>query len=78
MSSDPKFQTKRLKSPDGTIRFIKEGKLHNPEGPALIHPDGTEEYHLNGFQYTKDEFKKRKKEGSGLPWYKSGVAKSRH
>lgn len=69
---------KRFKSPDGTIRFIKDGKLHNAEGPALIHPDGKEEYYLNGIFLTKDDFKKRKKEGVGLPWYKSGAAKMRH
>lgn len=69
---------KRFKSPDGTIRYIKDGKLHNAEGPALIHPDGKEEYYLNGIFLTKENFKKRKKEGVGLPWYKSGVAKMRH
>lgn len=68
---------KRFKSSDGTIRFIKDGKLHNSEGPALIHPDGKEEYYLNGFLLTKEDFKKRKKEGVGLPWYKSGAAKAR-
>jgi len=69
---------KRFKSPDGTIRYIKDGKLHNSEGPALIHPDGKEEYHLNGFLYSKEDYKKIKSDGEGLPWYKSGVAKSRH
>jgi hypothetical protein len=78
MSQDLKSQVKRLKSPDGTVRFIKDGKLHNAEGPAVIHSDGKEEYHINGFQYTKDEFKKLKKESVGLPWYKSGSSKARH
>jgi hypothetical protein len=71
-------QVKRYNATDGTVRFIKDGKLHNTDGPALIYPDGKEEYYLNGFPYTKDEFKKRKKEGEGLPWYKSGTAKMRH
>jgi len=71
-------QIKCLKSPDGTIRYIKDNKLHNTEGPALIHPNGKEEYYINGFQLSKDNYKKRKKEGSGLPWYKSGAAKARH
>ena len=31
-------QTKCVKSPDGTIRYIKDNKLHKSEGPALIHP----------------------------------------
>jgi antitoxin component YwqK of YwqJK toxin-antitoxin module len=73
-----KIQVKRYKSPDGTVRHIKDGKLHNADGPALIHPDGKEEYYLNGILLTKDDFKKRKKEGVGLPWYKSGTAKMRH
>ena len=70
--------TKRLKSPDGTIRYIRDGKLHNAEGPALIHPDGKEEYYLNGFVFSKDDYKKRKKEGTGLPFYKQGASKARH
>ena len=69
---------KCFKSPDGTTRYIKDNKLHNAEGPALIHPDGKEEYYLNGMFYTKDDFKKVKKDGVGLPWYKSGTAKMRH
>ena len=69
---------KRFKSSDGTIRYVKDGKLHNADGPALIHPDGKEEYYLNGIFLTKDDYKKRKKEGVGLPWYKSGAAKMRH
>ena len=77
MNIDPSLQIKRLKSPDGTVRYIKGNKLHNPDGPAVIHPDGTEEYYLNGILYTKDEHKKIKKAESGLPWYKSGAAKSR-
>jgi len=69
---------KRYKSPDGTIRYVKDNKLHNADGPALIHPNGKEEYYLNGIFYTKDGFKQVKKDGVGLPWYKSGVAKARH
>lgn len=75
---DPNYQTKRYKSPDGTIRYVNEGKLHNNDGPAVIHPDGKEEYHLFGIQYSKEDYKKVKKDMIGLPWYKSGVAKARH
>lgn len=67
-----------IKSPDGVIRHIKEGKLHNANGPAIIHPDGTEEYYLNGFKLSKEDYKKRKKESVGLPWYKSGAGKARY
>jgi hypothetical protein len=69
---------KRITSPDGIIRYIKDGKLHNAEGPAVIYPNGKEEYHLNGFQYSKDEYKMIKKDGNGLPFYKQSGTKMRH
>ena len=74
---DETLQTKKFTSPDGTVRYIKDGKLHNWEGPALITPEGKEEYFINGTQHTKDSHKKARKDGVGLPWYKSGVAKQR-
>jgi hypothetical protein len=69
---------KKITSPDGTIRYVKGTKLHNPDGPAVIYPDGREEHYLNGILYTKDQFKKLKKAESGLPWYKNGSTKTRH
>ena len=75
---DSKSQVKRYTSTDGVVRFIKDGKLHNLDGPALIHSDGKEEYYIHGFHYTKDEFKKRKKDSEGLPFYKSSSGKMRH
>ncbi len=36
-----------------------------------------EEYYINGTQHSKDSHKKAKKDGVGLPWYKSSVAKAR-
>ena len=78
MSIDPTLQIKRIKSHDGTIRYIKDNKLHTPDGPAVIYPDGKEEYHLNGILYNKDEFKKLKKSESGLPFYKTSSGKMRH
>jgi hypothetical protein len=77
MSTDPTLQTKRYKSTDGTIRYLKDSKLHNWDGPAIIHPDGKEEYFINGSSFSKDDWKKAKKDGIGLPWYKSSVAKAR-
>ena len=74
---DETLKTKKYTSPDGTVRHIKDGKLHNWEGPALITPEGKEEYFINGTQHTKDSHKKARKDGVGLPWYKSGVAKQR-
>jgi hypothetical protein len=77
MGIDLTFQTKQYTSPDGTIRHIKDGKLHNWEGPALITPEGKEEYYINGTQHTKDSHKKAKKDGVGLPWFKSGLGQAR-
>lgn len=71
-------KVKQIKSPDGTIRHIKDNKLHNAEGPAVVYPDGRQEYYLNGILYTKDEFKKLKKAESGLPFYKTSSGKMRH
>jgi antitoxin component YwqK of YwqJK toxin-antitoxin module len=70
-------ETKKLTKPDGTVIFYRNGKIHNTEGPAIINPDGSEEYYINGMHHTKNSFKKSKKDSIGLPWYKSGVAKSR-
>jgi hypothetical protein len=76
--SNKKTDIRRITSPDGIIRCVKDGKLHNSEGPAVIYPDGKEEYHLNGFQYSKDEFKMAKKDGNGLKFYKQSGTKMRH
>ena len=65
MSIDPTLQVKKYTSKDGVVRYMKDGKLHNWDGPAVIHPDGKEEYYLNGFFYTKDAFKQVKKDGVG-------------
>jgi hypothetical protein len=74
---DETLKTKKYTSTDGTVRYMKDGKLHNWEGPALITPEGKKEYFINGTQHTKDSHKKARKDGVGLPWYKSGVAKQR-
>jgi hypothetical protein len=77
MSIDPTFQTKKYISTDGTVRYMKDGKLHNWEGPALITPEGKKEYFINGSQLTKDGWEKAKKDGVGLPWFKSSATKAR-
>ena len=33
-------ETKRLRKPDGTVVYYLDNKLHNPDGPAIIHPNG--------------------------------------
>ena len=59
--------SKKLTKADGTIAYVWEGKLHNWEEPAVIHPDGKKEYWLFGIQYTKDEFMDRKRDSNGVP-----------
>ena len=71
--------TKRTVTQDGTILITWDNKLHNWEGPALI-PEGNEKkgrYFIHGIEYSKKEWKERKKQGTGLPWYKSPGTKSR-
>jgi hypothetical protein len=69
MSTKYEF-TKKLKKADGTVAYVWEGKLHNWEGPALIHPDGKKEYHLHGIPYTLDGWKEARRNREGLPFYK--------
>ena len=71
-------QTQRYKSPDGTIRYVKDSKLHNWDGPALI-PEGNfkkAEYHIFGIPYTREQFDEIKKHNNGLPWFKQVSVKS--
>ena len=71
--------TKKYTSPDGTIRFIKDGQLHNFDGPALI-PEGNmrkAEWFVFGIPYTKKQFEEIKKHNNGLPWYKQSKYKQR-
>ena len=58
---------KRLKKPDGTVVHYLNGKIHNWDDAAVIHPDGKKEWWIFGFQYTKDEFLDRKREEKGIP-----------
>jgi len=72
-------QSKRYKSPDGTIRYVWDGKLHNWDGPALI-PEGNtrlREYYLYGIQHTEEEWQQVKRDRNGLPWYKNPSTKER-
>lgn len=71
------IKTLKLKKEDGTIAFSCNGKLHNWDGPALIHPNGEEEYYLNGIKKTKDEWKEAIKNKTGLPYYKQTGFKAR-
>jgi hypothetical protein len=60
--------TRKLTKADGTVAYVWENKLHNWEGPALIHPDGKKEYHIHGIPYSLDGWKeaRRNREGSSM------------
>jgi hypothetical protein len=52
VSKVPMEQGKHIaKDKDGTILHYYNGHLHNPDGPAVLHPDGSKEYWLNGKMY---------------------------
>jgi len=77
MSDKNKFQpSKKLVKADGTIAWIWEGKLHNMEEAALIHPNGKKEYHIHGIQYSHDDWKERRRNREGLPWYKTAMGQA--
>lgn len=79
MSTTPFPKSKKLTKPDGTIMYSWDNKLHNWDGAALI-PEGNNkkrEYYLYGIQYTEKEWKERKKQLVGLPFYKNPSIKSR-
>ena len=43
---------------NGTEYWYKGGQLHREEGPAVIYTSGVENYFLNGWGYTKKQWKK--------------------
>lgn len=45
-----------LKMYDGTLEWRVRGYLHNPDGPAIIHPNGDREYYLKDIAYTEEDF----------------------
>jgi hypothetical protein len=67
MAKQRPYETKRYLKPDGTQVWLFDGKLHNWEDAALIHPNGKKEYWIYGFQYTKDEWMDRKRDTNGVP-----------
>ena len=78
--SKPRVLKKREEDGSLTTMYTLEiegiNKLHNFEGPALIkEKQWKKEYHLNGIQYTKDDFDYIKKSREGLPWYKNPAFK---
>ena len=64
-------KSRKLKSPDGTIAYLWDNKLHNWEGPAIVNEEQKKkEYYLNGIPYDFEMWKEIKKSGEGLAWYK--------
>lgn len=71
-------KAKKVTTSDGTIIHTWDKKMHNLEGPAFI-PQGDmkkAKWYVFGKEYTKDEFKKMKKEQTGIPWIKKAGAQS--
>lgn len=72
-------KSKKLRTPEGTIAYYWDGKLHNWEGPALI-PEGNNrlrEYYIYGIKHTEEEWKEARRSGKGMPWYKDPRFKAR-
>jgi hypothetical protein len=72
--------SKKYKSPDKTIRYVWDGKLHSWEGPALI-PEGDNkrrEYYIYGIQYTEEAWGEAKRDWEGIPFYKTSMARARN
>lgn len=44
-----------IECPNGTIKYIQNNLLHNPNGPAIIWSTGVEEYYLYGVQIQKED-----------------------
>ena len=64
---------RKIKTEDGTIMRVWDGKLHSWDEPALI-PEGDKrrrEYYLYGIQHTEEEWKEKRRDRTGLPWYKN-------
>ena len=59
---DQSLQVKKYTSADGVVRYMKDGKLHNWEGPAVVHPDGNMEKPMEGKRF-----------GQRLKWLNSQI-----
>ena len=75
------LKVSRIES-DGTktiahvLDFGDRAVLHSEEGPALINEEQKKkEYHLNGIEYTFDDWNEIIKGQEGLPWYKNPAFK---
>lgn len=74
-----KTMQKRLRTPEGTIVYYMDGKMHNWDGPAFI-PEGDKkraEYYVYGIKMSKEDHEAAKRDWNGLPWYKTSGANAR-
>lgn len=46
---DTYFGITKYQDDEGGIYWYKNGKLHNDNGPAIVHKNGTKKYYCNGF-----------------------------
>ena len=65
-----KNESRKATKEDGTVMYIWEGKLHHWDQAALILPDGKKEYYIHGIKLSEKDWKLRRKEREGLPWFK--------
>lgn len=81
MSQKEDYKTRKLKSPDGTIRIIFDGKLHSWDEAAVQYPKEIkkkDEYYVYGIQYTKDQWLEAKRDTNGVPPDKNPQINSRY
>lgn len=67
------METKKIKTKDNTTLITWSGKLHSWDEAAYV-PQGNkklEEYYIHGIKYSKEEWKKLRKERNGVPWFKN-------
>jgi hypothetical protein len=76
------MEIKKVETNDGTVvHYINldgRNKFHNWDGPAYI-PQGNKklaEYYVYGIKKTKEEWEFYKKDGEGLPFYKTAAGKA--
>ncbi len=72
-----KTMQQKLRTPEGTVVYYMEGKMHNWDGPAFIPVDGKPQYYIYGVKYSREDWEAAKRDWEGLPWYKAGIADSR-
>ena len=70
LTHHPEEQPVRTVEEDGTIRWTLDGKLHNPNGPALQYPNGRKEWWKHGKRDHPDG--PAVEEGEYKEWWREG------